>query len=125
MNRPKFDFRKIILIISAVVVFLLVMDLNTRLSELFRLTHERNLAQTQVSRLEQTMAALNAQLEYAKSDKAVEEWAYQEGHMVREGEKLIIPVAPPGATPMPILEPTPTPRVVQNWEIWWALFFGE
>jgi hypothetical protein len=51
--------------------------------------------------------------------------AYNEGHMVRPGEKLVIPLVPAGATAAPILVPTPTVMPVENWEIWMALILGK
>ncbi len=119
------DEKKIILIIAAVVLFFLVMDLNSRLNELSRLSAQRDKAATVVSVLESTLQVLETQVAYATSEGAVEDWAYNEGHMVRPGEKLIIPLSPPGTTPMPILVPTPTVMPVENWEIWMALIFGQ
>jgi cell division protein FtsB len=119
------DGKKIILIAAAVVLFFLVMDLNSRLNELSRLSAQRDKASTVVSVLESTLQVLETQVAYATSEGAVEDWAYNEGHMVRPGEKLIIPLSPPGATPMPVLIPTPTVMPVENWEIWMALIFGQ
>ncbi len=119
------DGKKIILIAAAVVLFFLVMDLNSRLNELSRLSVQRDKASTVVSVLESTLQVLETQVAYATSEGAVEDWAYNEGHMVRPGEKLIIPLSPPGTTPMPILVPTPTVMPVENWEIWMALIFGQ
>lgn len=119
------DGKKIILIAAAVVLFFLVMDLNSRLNELSRLSAQRDKASTVVSVLESTLQVLETQVAYATSEGAVEDWAYNEGHMVRPGEKLIIPLSPPGTTPMPILVPTPTVMPVENWEIWMALIFGQ
>ena len=101
------------------------MDLNSRLNELSRLTAQRDRASTVVSVLESTLQVLETQVAYATSEGAVEEWAYNEGHMVRPGEKLIIPLSPPGTTPVPVFLPTPTVVPVENWEIWMALILGK
>lgn len=119
------DGKKIILVVAAVVLFFLVMDLNSRLNELSRLSAQRDKAATVVSVLESTLQVLETQVAYATSEGAVEDWAYNEGHMVRPGEKLIIPLSPPGATPIPVLIPTPTVMPVENWEIWMALILGQ
>lgn len=120
-----FDPKKLGLIALAVVLFFLVMDLNSRLNELSRLSDQRDDAATVVANLEGTLAVLQTQQAYAGSVGAVEEWAYNEGHMVRPGEQLVIPLSPPGTTPEPVILPTPTVQPVENWEIWLALILGE
>lgn len=107
------------------VLLLLMMNLNSRLGEYFHLSSERDKMSTQVNEMLQTKAALQTQVAYATSDQAVEDWARNEAHMARQGDKVIIPVPDGAATPVPVAQPTPTPRPVENWEIWWALFFGE
>jgi cell division protein FtsB len=123
--KHSFDLKKISLVAIAVVLFFLVMDLNTRLNELSRLTTQRDDAATVVANLESTLQVLQTQQAYAGSEGAVEEWAYNEGHMVRPGEQLIIPLSPPGTTPVPVFVPTPTVEPVDNWEIWLALLLGK
>lgn len=120
-----FDPKKLGLIALAVVLFFLVMDLNSRLNELSRLSDQCDDAATVVANLEGTLAVLQTQQAYAGSVGAVEEWAYNEGHMVRPGEQLVIPLSPPGTTPEPVILPTPTVQPVENWEIWLALILGE
>lgn len=120
-----FDFKKVGYVIAAVILFFLVMDLNNRLSELSRLTAQKNSAETVVANLNQTVVVLSTQISYATSQAAVEEWAYEEGHMVRSGENLIIPLEPKGATQAPLVVQTVEPTQVNNWEIWKALFSGE
>lgn len=123
--KEKLDFKKVGLIAVAAIMFLLVMDLNSRLNELSRLSSQRDQAATVVAGLEGTLTVLKTQVEYARSEGAVEEWAYSEGKMVRPGEQLVIPLSPPGTTPQPILIPTATAEPVQNWEIWMALILGK
>lgn len=127
MNRLNIhlDIKKVGLIAAAVILFLLVMDLNSRLNELSRLTTQRDQAATVVADMEGTLGVLQTQVEYARSEGAVEEWAYSEGKMVRPGENLVIPLSPPGTTPRPVLIPTPTVEPVENWEIWMALILGK
>jgi len=119
------DPKKVALIAGAVILFFLVMDLNSRLNELSRLTEQRNDAATAVAKLEGTLQVLQTQQAYAGSQGAVEEWAYNDGHMVRPGEQLVIPISPPGTTPEPVFVPTPTVEPVENWEIWLALILGD
>ena len=119
------DPKKIGFAIAAVVLFFLVMDLNNRLNELSRLSAQRDDAQQVVNDLQSTLNILDTQIAYATSEGAVEQWAYEEGHMVREGENLVIPLEPEGATQAPLVVATTAPQTVSNWEIWLALFVGK
>ncbi|MHC1740844.1 MAG: hypothetical protein AB9897_07015 [Anaerolineaceae bacterium] len=123
--RFHFDLKKIGFVFAVVVLFFLVMDLNNRLNELSRLSTQRNEAETVVVNLQQTLGILSTQIGYATSEAAVEGWAYEEGHMVRPGENLIIPLQPLGATQAPLVVSTPEQTQVSNWEIWKALFSGK
>ncbi len=120
-----FDIKKVGFAVAAVVLFFLVMDLNNRLNELSRLTAQRDSAQQVVDDLQKTLNVLNTQLAYATSVGSVEQWAYEEGHMVRPGENLIIPLQPAGATQVPLVVEKSTPIPVSNWDIWKALFVGQ
>ena len=126
-NKRKFpfDLKKVAFVVAAIVLFFLVMDLNNRLNELSRLSAQRDEAQQVVDNLEQTLSILNTQIAYATSEGAVEQWAYEEGHMVREGENLIIPLQPAGATQEPLIMLTATPQTISNWDVWLALFLGQ
>jgi len=120
-----FNFKKVGLAVAAIVLFFLVMDLNNRLSELSQLSAQQERASTVIAQLESTLSNLNTQVAYANSEGAVEEWAYVEGHMVRSGENLVIPIAPAGSTPEPVTIVTSTPEPVENWQIWLALLTGK
>ncbi len=120
------DARKKIIGIAAVLLLvLLMMNLNSRLGEYFRLSSERDKLNSEVNDLMLTRVALDTQVAYATSDRAVEDWARIDAHLARPGDKLIIPVTPVDQTPVPVQQVTSTPQPVDNWEIWWALFFGK
>jgi cell division protein FtsB len=119
------DAKKVAIIAGVVVLFFLVMDLNSRLNELSRLTDQERKAATVVNQLQATLNVLETQVAYASSEGAVEQWAYNEGHMARPGEKLIIPLSPAGTTPQAFVEPTAVPTQVPNWRVWFALISGE
>jgi hypothetical protein len=120
-----FDLKKVGFVIAAIILFFLVMDLNNRLSELTRLSAQRDDAQQVVDDLELTLGVLNTQIAYATSEGAVEQWAYEEGHMVRQGENLVIPLQPAGATQEPLVVETAAPQSISNWDVWLALFLGK
>jgi cell division protein FtsB len=84
--------------------------------------------QAEIEALQQEQAALLVERDYVESDAYVEQWARDEGKMIRTGEVLIIPV--PSGTG---IEPTPipqfdvpvetTPPEPESWMLWWSLFF--
>jgi cell division protein FtsB len=126
MMKAIWEARKRIIGLSAILLLvLLMMNLNSRLSEYFRLSSERDKMGTEVAYYHATKIALETQVAYATSDQAVEDWARNEARMALPGDKVIIPLTPEGQTIQPQVVATPTPTVVENWEVWWALFFGQ
>lgn len=118
--------RKQFLIIGLLVLsFFLLMDLNSRLSDLVRLTNRKDQVATDVANLQSTADAIRTAIAYATSPAAVDEWARSLGKMGKPGDNPIVPLVPPNTTPEVKTYPTPTPRVVQHWEKWWELFFGK
>ena len=71
----------------------------------------------------QTQLALQTQVAFAGSTAAVDEWARTEGHYVQEGDQPVIPIGQPGSEPVVVSTPLPIPTPMQNWEVWWKLFF--
>lgn len=116
--------KQFLLIGLLVLAFFLLMDLNSRLADLFRLTNQRDAMATEVAGLEATESAYVTKIAYATSQAALEVWARLQ-KQGQPGDIPIIPLAEPGATPQVESFPTPTARIVQHWERWWALFFGQ
>lgn len=85
--------------------------------------------QGELEALKREQANLLRERDYVLSDAFVEQWARDEGRMVREGEVLVIPVplveaaqsveAPTG----PSVPVETTPRGPEPWHVWWGLFF--
>jgi len=123
INRlPKLPIRQVLIVLGLGVMALIMLNLNTRLNEYNRLTSQREKIAAEVAVLEVTHSALETQVAYARSDEAVEDYA-REAHLVRTSEVLVVPLSKPGLpTPTPESK-RETPRFVQNWEVWWALFF--
>src|SRR3989337_3160707 len=124
MKNFHFNWKQLAILGAFVVLFFLLMDFNGRINELNRLNTEQSRMETQVQGNKSTQSALLEQIQYATSDAAVNEYARNNG-LVREGEKLIVPLG--NSTPVPELnhETTPTPVKISNRQIWWALFFGD
>ncbi len=125
MDRVKISGKQIAIGAGIVVLILLLADFNNRVTELYRLTAQREHIAAEATALMQTQAVLQADIEYATSVAAVEEWAYEQGKMIRAGENPII-LLPDGET-QPLPSPaTPEPTAQADaWEMWIALFFDE
>jgi hypothetical protein len=125
MRNFPISFRRIAVFAGIFVLFLLVVEFNTRLEELNRLNDQRDEIRAQATQAAQTLMALQTQAAYANSTAAVEEWARTEGHYIREGDQPVIPIGQPGSDPVVVATPTAIPTPLPNWEIWWKLFFDE
>jgi hypothetical protein len=82
----------------------------------------------EITRLEKEQGDLIRERDYVRSDAFVENWAHDEGKMVKAGEILVIPVpstslaeATPEPQPQAPIETTPTR--LENWQLWWQMFF--
>ncbi len=117
--------KQIVVVVLLVLSFFLLMDLNTRLSVLFRLSHTSDEMNTNIYDLESTKQVLLTQIAFATSDAAVQQFANSDRKWYKENDVPVFPVQDPNATPPAFVQPTPTPMAVDHWEKWWALFFGQ
>jgi len=122
MKRTWLGWKYALIVIGLVVLTLLVMDFNNRMAGQRRLSDKREDVVIEATQLRQTQVFLETQIAYASSDAAVQGWAYEEGHMVREGENLVIPLEYPGFTPEVTVIPTTTPEPETNFQVWLSLF---
>jgi cytochrome b561 len=122
MKRAWLGWKYALLVIGVIVLGFLVMDFNNRMAESRRLSDRREDVAVTATMLMQTRVQLETQIAFATSVPAVEEWAYEEGHMAREGENLVVPLEYPGFTPEVTIIPTPTPEPKTNLDIWLSLF---
>ncbi|NMC53572.1 MAG: hypothetical protein GYA48_08025 [Chloroflexi bacterium] len=127
MEKRKFPIEKRQLLLGGLILLFIVLiaDLNSRLMEMDRLNQERDQMATRYYWVTSTEAVLKTQIAYAQSDAAVEEWAREEGHMMKEGDVVIVPMVPKDATEQPEILPTATPQVVEEIDAWRAIFFGD
>ena len=125
MRRLKFNWKYALIIVGLVVLALLVIDFNSRMSDMRKLSLQRDKVAIEQENLERTKANLETQIAYATSDEAVEQWAYEDGNLIRPDDNPVVPLPPGESTPVP----TPTPQVtltrVSNWQMWMALFVDE
>jgi hypothetical protein len=126
MKKPLIVNSKQIVVIGVLVIFVfLMMDLNSRVSTLVRLTNQHNSTNEQVVELQSTRDTVLTQVAFATSALAVDEWARVDGHLSKPGDHPIILIPPKNITSTPIVVVTSTPQDVSNWQIWKALLLGE
>lgn len=117
------NFKRVAGFAGIFILILFVIEFNSRLEELNRLNEQRDQVRALATQAMLTQIALQTQVAYAGSSEAVEEWARTDGHYMQEGDQPVIPVSIPGSDPVIENTPIPTATPMQNWEIWWTLFF--
>ncbi len=122
MKIPAKGWKPVVILVGFAVMVLLVMDFNSRMAVLRRLTAEKEDVSARVTSLVETQVSLETQVAYATSDAAVYYWAYNFQHMGRQGDVLVVPIQPSGSLPQPTPTPVVTPQVIQNWQVWLSLF---
>lgn len=125
MFRSPVNIRRVATFAGIFLLILFVIEFNTRLEELNRLNDQRDEVRALATQVIQTQSALQTQVTYSESTEAVEEWARTDGRYIQEGDNPVIPLEVPGSSPVIVNTPVPIPTPMQNWEIWWTLFFEE
>jgi cell division protein FtsL len=125
MRRLKFNWKYALLIVGVLVLALLVIDFNSRMADMRKLSLQRDKVAAEQENLERTKANLETEIAVATSDEAVVQWAYEDGDLILPEDNPVVPLPPGESTPVP----TPTPQVeytqVSNWQMWLALFVDE
>jgi hypothetical protein len=114
-----------LLALALAVMALLIIDFNSRMGEWRRLSLQRESVSAQVTAQLETQSFLETRIANANSPAGVLEWAYQDGHWVRPGDVLVVPLEQPGDVLQSTPVPSSTPRVVSNWQLWLSLFFDQ
>jgi hypothetical protein len=125
MNLWKANLKRTAYAIGIFILVIMVVRFQQRISEMVHLEGQLKLIQTQGTNVMNTQESLLTQVAFGTSDEAVKSWAYSEGRWYLPNETPIMILPMGNATPTPDaneLQPTAT---VQNWQVWWALFFGE
>jgi len=117
--------KRVIFAVLGIVLVLLLVDFNQRMTLLTRLRREEKELTEYYSQLESTRTALEAELIYAQSDQAVERWAREDAMMIQPGDIPIVLLPPAEQVPTPsVIEPIIIEKI-KKWEIWQALFLGD
>ncbi len=108
---------------------ILAINFSTRITNGQPLQEAYKLVSTEIGQLKVDQATLTAQRDYVLSDAYVEQWAHDDGKMLRNGETLVIPV-PSGAdvnaipiSPVNLNAVQTVPVQAPSWVLWWQLFF--
>lgn len=125
MKRIYFSWKYALIIAGVLLSLRFVMAFNQRINEMHRLAAQSTRVAATLSQLTQESISLATQIALATLPAGVEQWAYEKGHMARPGDKVIVPLAPGGATPVPTPTPQPQPIVLSNWKVWLLLFVDE
>ncbi len=115
MARILSGWKYIALVLGLAVLAFLIMDFNSRMTEWRRLSVQREEVSVQATGMMETQQAYQTRIAYATSPAGVVQWAYEDGHWVRSGEYLVVPLSSNQATPVPTPTPVATPRPVENW----------
>ena len=114
---------QIMLILLIIVGIRLAFDVSQRIVEGQQKIAEQGVLEAHIAELERERAQLEADKAYYSSPTYIEAWAHDEGKMVRDGEKLVVPVyqgKPQPRRPITNIQP---PQPLPAWAIWWTLFF--
>src|SRR5450759_4616082 len=114
ITKIRFNDRRLLLVAGVVIVVLLMMDFNNRMTELQRLTTDRDRLTTRVVQLTPTIQVFHTKIAYATSEVAVEGWAREQGKMIKTGDVPVVPISTINATAQPTPEVKPTQHLISN-----------
>jgi cell division protein FtsB len=123
--RRSLPFQRVAIIVGILAALFILGDLNRRMEDARRMERDGRALASQVAALEAEAVALQTQMAGVASEAVIESWAHSEGKLVRDGERLIIPIAPPGAPTPGAPTPTPYPEPPSPWLVWRELLFGD
>ncbi len=120
----KINTKRLLLIAVIALLVLMMLDFNNRTRTMYALEAQQSMLETRQVQLQQTKDKVEAQIAYATSAQALEEWAREKNKQINSGDIPIILSAPEGVTPTPTPQPTLQTVNFAPWEIWRELIFG-
>ncbi|MBX3047599.1 MAG: septum formation initiator family protein [Anaerolineales bacterium] len=114
------------LVVGAMLLVFVLLAFTQRVSEYLRLSEQLENQQARLTELAATQTSLEDQIAYATSQAAVEEWAREDARWSRDGDFVVIPIAPADATPEAVVQFQATPAVSSPWDAWmnWLFYPG-
>jgi len=120
----KINTKRLLLIGIIAILVLMMLDFNNRTQTMYALEAQQVMLETRQVQLQQTKDKLEAQIAYATSAQALEEWAREKNKQINSGDIPIILSAPENVTPTPTPQPTQQTVNFTNLEIWRELIFS-
>ena len=120
----KINTKRLLLIGIIAILVLMMLDFNNRTQTMYALEAQQVMLETRQVQLQQTKDKLEAQIAYATSAQALDEWAREKNKQINSGDIPIILSAPENVTPTPTPQPTQQTVNFTNWEIWRELIFS-
>lgn len=112
------------LALGLIVLTLLVMDFNRRMTLLRSLETEREVVKADLIAVLRERERLQGEIEAVQSERSVEEHARVDAHMIEPGDTAVILVPAPGSAPESPAEPAIPPPEKSNPEKWLWLLTG-
>lgn len=112
------------LVALVILAVLILGDLNRRMADARRLEREGAQLEAEVAALQAENDRLAYQIEHAEDDELVEAWARSEAKLIREGERLIVPVPATSTNDQADENERPSFELPTNWQVWLELLFG-
>ena len=125
MRRLGGTFKKAAYAIGILILVVIVVNFQQRISEMNHLESQLKLIQSQGTAVMHTQESLLTQVAFTTSDEAVRQWAYSEGRWILENETPIILLPAGNVTVTPEDGELQHPTEVENWRVWLELFFGQ
>lgn len=125
LKSTKWADKRFLLVVALAVLVFMMMDFNNRMTVMLQLDRQERQLKTQKFELEQTKVKVEAEIVYANSDRALEEWAREKARMINEGDIPIVIVPGGSLKTAPTPETKPQRAQMNTWEVWKQLFFGD
>lgn len=108
------------------IIFLILLNINSRLSMLFSKRQSVDMISTEVVALYATDVVLQTQIAAVEEDETVVNYGRENG-FVQPGDIPVAIVGLEGNADFSVdeeIEETSPNQKLSNWELWWYLFFG-
>jgi len=119
--------KQVATIAIVVVVFFILLNLNSRISTLFSKQQSVNGLMTEVVNLYATDIVIQTEIAKIEDDDTVETFGRENGYVKPDDVPVALIEQPGEVKPLEPIEAAEddTRLTLQNWEIWWQLFFGK
>jgi len=118
-------------IVVLTIALFLVIDFGRRTTAGYYVSQTEKRLEAEIEALLKEQEVLRQHRDYILTDEYVEEWAREQAHMVRPGDRPLIVVTPPASSASPEGRQAAPPAAeafapsqpVPNWHHWWRLFW--